>query len=105
MSMTSPQQEARCEICGQEFASQEEAAEHLANSHGGPSGREPGGTGGLDPSFGSGPTGTTTSGSRPSGDMPPEQEDGGGDAGARDSDTAGGTVEQTEGGAGRVQTE
>jgi hypothetical protein len=69
MSMTSPQQEARCEICGRGFADQEEAAEHVTQGHGGPSGHGPGGTK------------------------------------ARDSDSAGGTVEQTEGGAGRVQTE
>jgi hypothetical protein len=49
MSMTSPQGEQRCEICGREFPSVEEAADHLASEHGGPSGREPGGTGGARP--------------------------------------------------------
>jgi hypothetical protein len=44
MSMTSLQPERRCEICGCEFPSVEEAAEHLQTEHGGPSGREPGGT-------------------------------------------------------------
>jgi hypothetical protein len=93
MSMTSPQTDAQCEICGREFPDQEQAAEHMTHEHGGPSGREPGGTGGLDPSFGSGPTGTTTSGGPSDGES------------ARDSDDAGGTVSRTEGGAGRVQTE
>jgi hypothetical protein len=87
MSMTSPQGEQTCEICGREFPSVEEAADHLANEHGGPSGREPGGTTGLEPKYGSGPTGTTTSGSRPQ------------------TDEAYDTVEGTEGGAHRVQTE
>lgn len=44
MSMTSPQGDRRCEICGREFPSVEEASEHLQTEHGGPSGREPGGT-------------------------------------------------------------
>jgi hypothetical protein len=44
MSMTSPQSDRRCEICGREFPSVEEASEHLQTEHGGPSGREPGGT-------------------------------------------------------------
>jgi hypothetical protein len=86
MSMTSPQGDQRCEICGLELPSIEEADEHLAKEHGGLSGREPGGTTGLEPKYGSGPTGTTTSGSRP----PTDADD---------------TVEGTEGGAHRVQTE
>jgi len=93
MSMTSPQGDRRCEICGREFPSVDEANGHLEHEHGGLSGREPGGTTGLEPKQGSGPTGTTTSGSRPPTDT------------ARDSDAAGGTVERTDGGAGRVQTE
>jgi hypothetical protein len=93
MSMTSVQGERRCEICGREFPSVEEAGEHLQTEHGGPSGREPGGTTGLGPKSGSGPTGTTTSGSRPPTDT------------AGEDDETGGTVEQTDGGDGRVQTE
>ena len=72
MSTTSPHDDARCEICGREFGGEDEAAQHMAQGHGGMSGREPGGTG-------------------------PEP--------AGDTEDAGGTVEQTEGGAGRVQTE
>jgi hypothetical protein len=58
MSMTSPQGEQRCEICGREFPSLEESNEHLENEHGGLSGREPGGTTGLEPKSGSGPAGS-----------------------------------------------
>jgi len=87
MSTTSPQSEQRCEICGRDFPSLEEANEHLTQEHGGLSGREPGGTAGPEPKHGSGPTGTTTSGSGPT------------IAGGDD------TVEGTEGGAHRVQTE
>jgi hypothetical protein len=57
MSMTSPQGDRRCEICGTEFPSLEEATEHLEDEHGGLTGREPGGTTGLEPRSGSGPPG------------------------------------------------
>jgi hypothetical protein len=82
MSMTSPQGEQRCEICGLEFPSVEEADEHLTKEHGGLSGREPGGTTGLEPNHGSGQAGATESGSRPQSgggdDMVGETEGGGG---------------------------
>src|SRR3954465_4545104 len=86
MSMTSPQGDQRCEICGLELPSVEEADAPLAREHGGVPGGEPGGTTGPQPKYGSGPTGTTTSGSRP----PTDADD---------------TVEGTDGGAHRGQTE
>jgi hypothetical protein len=93
MSMTSQQrQEATCEICGRTFESDELLATHLMADHGGLRGDQPGGTGGAGSNAGSGPSGTTTSGSRETNTAP-------------DSDDAGGTTERTEGGAGRVQTE
>jgi hypothetical protein len=93
MSMAAQQrQEATCDLCGRAFESDELLAVHLTADHGGLGGTEPGGTGGAGSGAGSGPTGTTTSGSRTAGTAP-------------DSDDAGGTTEQTDGGAGRVQTE
>jgi hypothetical protein len=93
MSMATQRGDKGCDLCGRQFESDEALAGHLAAEHGGLDGNDPGGTGRAVPDAGSGPTGTTTSGSRPRTDD------------ARDSEDAGGTTEQTDGGAGRVQTE
>jgi hypothetical protein len=93
MSMTGQQRrETTCEICGRTFGSEELLATHLTADHGGLRGDGPGGTGGAGSEAGSGHSGTTTSGSRDTNTAP-------------DTDDAGGTTEQTDGGAGRVQTE
>lgn len=64
--MPSPETPARgdrdCELCGRQFDTDAELAEHVRGAHGGLDGKGPGGTGGAGSETGSGPTGTTTSG-------------------------------------------